>query len=160
MVRLLALWAAALGVVLLLVMLREERLAEKGKVPVGRLRRFWLKSERRIAPRFRVDWPIQYERVEGDSQLAATRDVSQTGIGLIVRERLEAGSLLRLALTLPDEARPISLTGRVMWARPIPEALQPSGSSQRFFFVGIHFQAVPPELSVRVQKVLEKIHES
>ncbi len=160
MVRLFALWVAALAVALLLVLIREERLASRGKVPVGRLRRLWVRSDRRRAPRYRIDWPIRYERMNGgELDLAASRDVSETGIGLMVRERLEVGSSLRLTLALPGDPQPVTLTGRVMWSRPIPEAIQPKGGS-RYFFVGIHFQETDPQRTAKIQAALEKIRDS
>ena len=90
MIRFMALWSVLMAGLVLLVILREDHLSSEGKVPVGRLRRFWLQSERRRSPRYRVDWTIRYRRGTSNPsvQHAETRDVSETGAGLVVREWL------------------------------------------------------------------------
>ena len=156
MLRLLAIWAAFVAISILLVILREERLTSQGKVPVGRLRRFWLRGERRRAPRYRVDWSIRYHRLGPSSAgtgPARIRDVSQTGVGLVMEERLETGSELKLEMTLPDRTAPFAITGRVAWAKEILAKRQ-SDRAKRIFFVGIQFMGIPPETAEQILKVL------
>lgn len=144
MIRLLALWGIFLASLILFVVSREERLAAQGKVPLGRLRRMWMRHERRRAPRYRVNWPVRYVRLESDpSPAGRTRDVSQTGAGLVVEERLPVGSLLQIELNLPNSPDPLAVTARVAWAKEVPPHTPGPGAS-RSFFVGVQFQNLSP----------------
>lgn len=153
MLRILALWAVALAGFILAVVLREERLAARGRVPLGRLRRLWLKPERRRAPRYRVDWPVRYEPTpppapEKGAQPAQSRDVSQTGAGLVVEERIRTGQLLRIHLQ-PQGAAPITLTAQVLWEKEVPGA-----SGDRRFYIGVRFREIDPEAERLLSRTL------
>lgn len=156
MIRLAALWSVIVAAVILAVVLREDRLVTQGKVPLGRLRRFWFRSERRRAPRFRVNWPIRYQRVDGAaSSNGHTRDVSQTGAGmtLTVMERIPVGSLIQLGLILPERPLPVSVTGEVRWTREAPITAGSPGDP-RLFHVGVRFQNITPEMGALIAKAL------
>lgn len=157
MIRLLALWAVFLAAFLLAVMIREDRLTARGKIPMGRLRRLWFRTERRRAPRYRVNWGIRYSRQEGRGparQEGSTRDVSQTGAGLTVQEKLPVGSFLDMELALPESSSSLCVRAEVMWTKemPLPEPSPPEEG--RTFFVGIRFQGIDPELEQRLRKAL------
>ncbi len=146
MIRSVALWAVFLAAGLLGLILREERLAAQGKVPTGRLRRFWFGAERRRTPRYRVDWSVRYRRSESHSGSGAkTRDVSQTGAGLTLHEKVPTGSLLNLEVPVPGRQHPLLVMALVVWVK---EVAAPPGAQdqQRSFLVGIHFQNVSSAL--------------
>ena len=154
MIRLVALWTVALAALILAVVLREERLAARGKVPMGRLRHLWFRNERRRAPRYRVNWPIWYARVKGQAAAPEqARDASQRGARMAVTEKLPVGSLLQLELTLPPHASPVPVTGEVVWLREVPAAAGSPGQP-RLFLVGIHFQNLSPAASEAISKTL------
>ena len=156
MIRLVALWSVIVAALILSVVLREDRLVARGKVPLGRLRRFWFRSERRRAPRYRVNWPIRYQRVESAaSSNGHTRDVSQTGAGmtLTVMERIPVGSLIQLELILPERPAAVSVTGEVRWTREVPASAGSPGEP-RLFHVGIRFQNITPEMGTLIAKAL------
>lgn len=155
MVRLTALWAAVVAAVILFLVIREEKLVARGKIPLGRLRRFWFQVERRRAPRYRVNWPARYYRPpdESDSE-SKTRDLSQTGACLVVSERLEIGAILRVELNLPEYPSPTTLPAQVMWLREVPVRVKQS-SDLRSFFVGVRFQKLDPKLEAALKKQLE-----
>ena len=151
MFRLTALWAIFVAGLILGILLREERLASRGKVPLGRLRRLWFKNDRRRAPRFRVDWPVRYQRLPpSGSNHGQSRDLSSTGVSLIVPERLEVGALLEVNLTLPGQLAPCAITGLVVWSKELPS------NGQRLFAVGIQFQGIAPEIQKRLTQALER----
>lgn len=154
MVRFLALLSVAVAILTLWVVLREERLAAQGKVPLGRLRRFWFKAERRRAPRFRIDWPIRYQRLEGQANHSAQgRDLSLTGVGLVVEERLEVGSQIQVQFTMPKETHPLEVTGQVAWLREVSQRSD-AASQVRRFFIGVQFHPMDPEARSRLAKLL------
>lgn len=155
MVRLMAIWAAVLAALLWVVVIREERLAARGKVPLGRLRRLWLRAERRRAPRYRVNWSVRYERLEpppinGGGQ---TRDVSQTGAGLTVREKLPIGSLIRMEILFPEETHPLQTTAEVIWLKEVAPSEESSGELRQFF-VGIRFRDLDPQVEQKIARAL------
>ena len=146
MIRLAALWLVGLAGLILFLIFREEKLVSMGKVPLGRLRRLWFKAERRRAPRYRVDFQIWYRRLEGE-QLgqAKTRDLSQTGVGLVLEERLESGSFIYLEFALSDRLGPVGVTGKVAWSREVPHADPHTPPPKRLFFAGVQFHQMEPE---------------
>jgi STE24 endopeptidase len=171
MIRLIAIGLALLASAILLLVLREERLVAQGKVPLGRLRRFWFKEERRRAPRYRIDWEVRYLRLEpaagpalskpfvlrqaqderrGEGS-ARTRDVSQTGVGLVVRERLEVGSPLQLELIPPIKSTPLLVLGEVAWIRE----MEPTGDNERLFFAGVRFHPMEDANAARLRGFME-----
>lgn len=150
------LWAVLVAAAIFLLVAREEKLIARGRVPIGRLRRFWFRSDRRRAPRYRVNWPIRYHRVEGGSHTNGhTRDVSQTGAGmtLTVTEKMPVGCLIHMEMMLPEKNSPVSVTGEVRWTREVPPASDNPGET-RLFLVGVRFQDVTPEMGALIAKAL------
>lgn len=156
MVRLIALWAAALAALILALVIREERLASRGKVPTGRLRRLWFGCDRRRAPRYRVDWVARYNRPpEVTNGKGRTRDVSRMGAGLIVEERLKIGSVLTMELSLPNRPQPLRLSTEVRWTKELPRHLMRNQDGPRAFWVGVQFLKMDPALESDLQRALE-----
>lgn len=155
MLKLMALWAGVLATVLLGIVIREERLAARGRIPVGRLRRFWLGSERRRAPRYRVNWSVRYERLEPPPMNGGgeTRDISQTGAGLTLAEKLPVGSLIRLELSSPEEVSSLKMTAEVIWLKEITADENPP-TKVRQFFIGIRFRDLDPKIEQQITRAL------
>lgn len=155
MIRSIALWAVFLAAALLGLILREERLAAQGKVPTGRLRRLWFGVERRRTPRYRVNWSVRYRRSESHSGSGAkTRDVSQTGAGLTLHEKVPTGSLLNLEVPVPGRRDPLLVTALVVWVKEV--AAPPDAQDQQLnFFVGVHFQNVSSALQQELSLLLK-----
>ena len=157
MIRLVALWAALVAVIILAVILREEKLARSGKVPLGRLRRFWLRSDRRRSPRYRLDWPIRYERMGTSSKThAQPRDLSRIGAGVILKERLEVGDQIQLEFSPPDNPGPIAVTGRIVWIRELARRGGKAASGERLFAAGIQFHGISPKVEKTLSALLSK----
>ena len=151
-----ALWSVIVAALILFVVLREDRLVGRGKIPMGRLRRFWFRSERRRAPRYRVNWPVWYQRVEwGASTNGHTRDVSQTGAGmtLTVLEKMPVGCVIQLELLLPERPSAIQVTGEVVWTKEVTAPDPPPGEP-RLFHTGVRFHNITPELGTLIAKAL------
>lgn len=154
MIRNIALGALFLALLILGIILREEHLISRGKVPLGRLRRLWVKRERRRCPRYRVDFPIRYQRPPAEwVHQATTWDLSSTGVGLILLERLEPGTTLSMEVTLPKRPTPVSLLGRVVWIREVP-ARSKNLSNSRLFFAGIQFYSMDLQLEAALNATL------
>ena len=152
MIRLAALWAVAVALLILLIIVREEWLAHHGRVPLGRLRRLWFCKDRRCAERFRLDAVVQYRRSEeAPSSAAQVSNLSTAGVGLIVRERLDAGSRLHLSFRLPNQSSLLTVTGQVQWIR---EVRSRSATGERLFFIGVQFEEPVPQGTNQLAELL------
>ena len=144
-----------MAVGILLMIFREDHLVRRGKVPIGRLRRFWFKPDRRDCPRYHLDWPVRYVRSRVEPPVPSQmRNLSQTGVGLVVQENLKAGSSIQLELDVPNQAGPIKLSGRVIWSKEIPLGPDPR-KGVRVFFIGIRFYEMSPQAEANLKKALE-----
>lgn len=154
MIQLAALWTVLIAMVILLVILREDYLIRQGKVPIGRLRRLWFKSERRSAPRYQLDWPVRYIRSVTELPVQSQmRNLSQTGMGLLVQENLRVGTSLQLEIMVPTQGLPIKLSGQVVWAKEIRLGPDAKGGT-RVFFIGIRFFAISPQVEATIKRAL------
>lgn len=154
--RLAAIWAVAVAGLILFLVMREERLIARGRIPMGRLRRFWFREERRRAPRYRVNWPVRYQRLEGGpSTNGHTKDVSRSGAGmtLTVLEKMPVGCQIQLELILPERRGPVLVSGEVRWTREVPASVDSPGEP-RLFHVGVRFHDVTPEMGLLIAKAL------
>ena len=76
--------------------------------------------ERRRAPRHRAYLAAEVV-VQGETgRSAVTKDVSESGLLLLTRARLEEGQTVKLLIHRPgEEDRPVVLTGRVVRRQPL-----------------------------------------
>ena len=157
MIRLISVWLFLVAGIILLVILREEFLAAQGRVPLGRLRRLWLGSENRRAPRYRVDWPVRYRRIQNSDHQATAqnRDMSATGAGLVIQEYLAHGQEIFLEFVLPEQVERLSIAGEVAWCKEIPSNSH-RAASPRLFLVGIKFMNVDPGSHAALVQTLGK----
>ncbi len=148
--------AVVLSFLILSVVVREEKLVEQGKVPTGRLRRLWMRSDSRRAPRFRVDWTVRYRRMPesaaAPASQAATDNISRSGIGVMILEKIPVGSLLELEIAFPDRsveaAAPVRAT--VVWIKEMP-----AGEKEpRRFFAGLHFEPLSEPFAADLREAL------
>ncbi|PIQ82714.1 MAG: hypothetical protein COV76_02220 [Candidatus Omnitrophica bacterium CG11_big_fil_rev_8_21_14_0_20_64_10] len=146
MIRLIALTAAGIAMMILGIVVREERLAARGRVPMGRLRRLLPGPDRRKFPRWRVDYPIRYQRLPDGAgrRPAAPKDVSLGGARLVIQEILERGALIRVEGTLPESQTSFEAEGRIVWSRELPAPNDPA--APRNFMIGVEFLTTPETL--------------
>ena len=73
--------------------------------------------ERRKHPRFSIDLPVEYDRVESPVLLGRAIDASEGGLLIVLPERLEVGQHLRLRLFLSmgAELNTIEALTEVVW---------------------------------------------
>ena len=78
-------------------------------------------EERRKLPRLPVDIEITYRLQESavpEAPVAQSRDVSMGGLGVVLLERCEPGSLVELTMVMPDSNRAVMATGRILHSEP------------------------------------------
>ncbi len=126
------------------------------KIALGRLRRFWPKTKHRRTRRYKIDWPIRYHRLRTSSAKGAKiRDLSQTGVGIILQEIFEPGSDIHLEFTPPGQQAPLTVTGQVIWTKEVYPVRKPF-QDIRFYFVGIRFYDTQRETVAHLAAALEK----
>jgi len=75
--------------------------------------------ERRQFPRIVVSTDVNFTVVLPAYELGTTKDLSQGGLCLETKRKLELGTILRLTFDLPgDKAEHIEALGKVVWQRP------------------------------------------
>lgn len=150
--------ALVLSILILSVVVREEKLVEQGKVPTGRLRRLWMKADSRRAPRFRVDWTVRYRRIPGSAPAsqATTDNISRSGIGVMVLEKIPIGSLLEVEIAFPDRSveATVPVRATVVWIKEI----RAGEKEPRRFFAGLHFEPASESFAASLGEAL-RAHE-
>ena len=81
------------------------------------------------------------------------KDVSVGGAKLVLEERPDIGSQLRLEIALPGGKPSKQFDGEVVWVRSVPQKSK-SPSEIRCFFVGIQFQKLDPITEKALNQVL------
>lgn len=101
-----------------------------------RLKGYWSGSERRTVDRLNTILEVRYS-VNGKPVEVKSVDISTKGIRLLLDEKFEKGTPLRLAIKLPDQDQLIRANGAVVWAE---ESLEDEKNSEkRLFNTGIKF---------------------
>ena len=76
-------------------------------------------EERRQHQRYPVKLTASITPEVGQAQEAFVTDVSSEGIRLLLREKIQFGSTVSVALMLPDKQHPVSAHMTVRWNRPV-----------------------------------------
>ncbi|MBI4357876.1 MAG: PilZ domain-containing protein [Candidatus Omnitrophica bacterium] len=76
-------------------------------------------KERRKFKRFDAYMNVQCRLQEAKAEEISglTKDLSREGIKVNTDRPIEAGTLVDLEISLPDETRPVRSTGKVMWSK-------------------------------------------
>ncbi len=77
-------------------------------------------------------------------------DLSRGGVRFLAMDRLRRGASVRMEILIPDDAPPLSLTGRVVWSEPHP------GGAWR---TGVHFSPFGEAQGPNTVKKLERIED-
>lgn len=97
---------------------------------------YWDGSNRRSVDRYNITLKVKYY-ANGTPLAGHASDISTKGIKLLLDEKFEKGSLLRLEISLPNQPHIIRASGEVMWTEEATE--DEKLSSKRLFNTGIKF---------------------
>jgi hypothetical protein len=91
-------------------------------------------TTRRIEPRQRIVHVVEYSHyprrsAEQTQRVAYTQDLSTTGLGLDLRERVQPGELLRVTLREIDGSVLVDGLARVVWAGDLKDGRARAGVS-------------------------------
>jgi c-di-GMP-binding flagellar brake protein YcgR len=108
----------------------------------------------RLDTRLQVDYTVLPAE---ESQQAATKDISGSGICLFAREPLKPGEQLQVAMRLPGQEEAVNFTGEVVWC----EQYEVIGKEerQRSVEVGLRFiEIAPKDQAAIMQHVILGFH--
>ena len=111
-------------------------------------------EERRKFVRLDTRLPVAYQVMRGPaSKTSLSSDIGGGGVCLFLSDPLKAGTALRIEVTLPDQPKPITFTGEVVWC----EQYEMIGKAQRERSVeaGVKFiQIEPPDQQAIMRHVI------
>lgn len=114
----------------------DERKKQKQNTRSVTLDGYWNGAERRSAERLGVSLQVKYA-TNGKTTDVKSVDISTKGLRLILDEKIEKGTLLRLEIKVPDFNRLVKATGEVVWSNESSEAKGKAG--KRLFSTGVKF---------------------
>jgi Tfp pilus assembly protein PilZ len=100
-------------------------------------------DEQRRYPRRSLDVKVNCDF----NAFAHAKDISFGGICLITDQQLQENKMYSLQFHLPEDAEPMQLNGKVMWARP---------SGEHHFETGMSFWRVDAETEQRLIDYLKQ----
>ncbi|MBL7156801.1 MAG: PilZ domain-containing protein [Candidatus Omnitrophica bacterium] len=114
----------------------DERKNRQRKLRLVKLKGYWDGGERRSVERLDISLGVRYS-MNGKKVEVKSADISTKGIKLLLDEKLERGTPLRLEIKLPEQDRIVKTRGEVAWTE---ESLEDEkNSSIRLFNTGIKF---------------------
>jgi len=114
----------------------DEKKNRKRGMRAVRLKGFWDGGNRRTVDRLNITLEVKYF-INARVITSKSRDISTKGIRLLLDEKIEKTTSLRLEIKIPDQSRLIKVVGEVVWT-------EESGgdekiAAKRLFNTGIKF---------------------
>ena len=98
-----------------------------------------MSKERRKFKRFDAYMNVQFRSQEEKAKEISglSRDVSREGIKISTDRELQTGSLVDMEIQLPDDAKPVRSTGKIMWSKS-------AKAEENSFDSGVSFLLIDP----------------
>ncbi len=127
---------------ILFMLYRNERIFSRKAIPQATIEEYWPGKERRQCVRFKKDLEVSYT-IEKKTHLrnnGKTVDLSESGMKLLLGEKLSKGTVLDLQIMLTNPRKIIEAEGEVVWSE---EALAGKDHlGKRLFHTGLKFLGV------------------
>jgi len=127
---------AGVLIMILACLFTDEKKTRLNNMRVVKLRGYWDGSERRSTERFEIDLPVRYY-LNGNGSSAKGLDISTKGIKILLDEKFQKETPLKLEIKLAGHNRLIRARGVVAWSSEAPDESKNSG--KRLFNTGIKF---------------------
>jgi len=98
-------------------------------------------KERRMFQRIEDIVSVKYTTRKGKLRDVTSVNISGAGIRLSMAEKLEPGTVVDLKITIPDDPRPFSAVGEVVWQKEVNISGESVG---RYYDTGIKFTKIDP----------------
>ena len=141
----------------LFLLYRSEWLSKKGVAPRARIEEYWSENERRQCVRFRKELGINYT-VEKKTHLKSSgkaMDISESGIKLLLDEKLANGTILDLRVIDPHTKKILEIEGTIVWSEEASDEKDPSG--KRLFHAGLKFLGVRSPSGILVSEFIRSL---
>ena len=104
-----------------------------------------MEKERRKFKRFDAYMSVKFKLEEPKSMrgICLSKDLSREGMKIATNENLASGALLDLEIDIPDDPKPVSTTGKVVWQRKL-------AGGERNYEYGVRFVSMDPVDKFRV----------
>ena len=115
-----------------------------------------LNLEKRKYPRFSVDLPVEYSRVESSIETSARAlDISESGLLIYFPEQMEIGQRLssKLFLSLESKLNTIEILSEVAW---VEICIEPAWGEYR---TGVKFVNISPKDMDKLKTFLKRLSE-
>ncbi|MFA5145860.1 MAG: PilZ domain-containing protein [Candidatus Omnitrophota bacterium] len=144
---------------ILLMIYRNERLSSKHLGSRAALEEYWAGRERRQCVRFKKVLNVSYgiEKKAHLKKNGKTVDISESGVKIMLDEKLPKGTIIDLHLGIPGVKDPLEIEGEIVWAEEAPET---SSSDKRFFHAGVRFLAIRPPNTALLREYIKSICDS
>ncbi|MBP7217173.1 MAG: PilZ domain-containing protein [Candidatus Omnitrophica bacterium] len=112
-------------------------------------------QERRQFPRLSLDKEIEYTilgKEEPDLVITGTRNISSSGVCIIVFEYIEPGSLLGLKFVIPGVSNVMYAQGTVVWIRDKKTGKQ--ASTRSAYEIGVIFNQIKEEDKAIIERFM------
>lgn len=99
-------------------------------------------KERRAFERIEDTVSVKYKTLQGRIEdVSLVKNIGGGGIRLSLAERLKPGTAIDLEITIPDDPKPFSAAGEVVW---VSEIIISGDSVARYYDTGIEFTKIDP----------------
>ncbi len=126
----------AILVMIFSMVIIDEKRNHRRNMHMVKLKGYWSGSERRSIDRLNISLQVKYF-ANGTALATQSADISARGIRLLLDEKIEKGSPLRMEIKLPDEECLVKASGEVVWSEESKE--DEKISPKRLFNTGIKF---------------------
>ena len=121
------------------MLILDQRRNRAQKMRIVKLKGYWNGSERRTVNRLNIGLKVKYA-TNGVVNNAESLDISTKGVRLLLDEKIEKGTPLRLEIKIPDQDRLVKTRGEVVWTGD--STTNESNPAKRLFNTGIKFSKV------------------
>ncbi|UCD55538.1 MAG: PilZ domain-containing protein [Candidatus Omnitrophota bacterium] len=116
----------------------DEKKHRRREMRAVKLKGFWDGSERRTVDRLNVTLEVKYS-VNAKVVISKSADISTKGIRILLDEKIEKTTPLRLEIKIPNQNRIIKADGEVVWSE---ESIEDEKiAAKRLFNTGIKFSS-------------------
>lgn len=141
----------------LFILYRNEKILKKRQTPKGEIEDYWTGKERRQAVRFKENLDVTYivEKKAHLKNSGKALDISESGIKLLLGEKLSKGTILDLRISDPSSKKALEIEGEVIWSGEFQETREPS--EKRLFHVGLKFLGIRSPSGILVSEFIRSL---
>ncbi len=138
-----------------IIIYRNEYQIKKNSTPSGKIEEYWQGRERRQAVRLEIPLEVKYTcaPTNNHTHVSITKNVSGSGVQLLIYEKLNLGDTIDVELSLNDKEHLFLTKGQIVWLQDATcKANQQE--EKRSFLVGVKFIDLKPSEEKRLSRFI------